>query len=218
MKKILLSIATIIITAGAYAQSVSESAYKTEKHSENKYYSGSENRNPPDGFMLHDGNLVMVKSGKITQVEYDTTLSNGTVIMRDGHYMKKDESKVMFKEGEHMDMSGKITSINSSEYTHGTDDKKYPNGYIFIEGKVMKVKNGNMTPLDVDIQLINGTAVMKNGYYKKEGEPKMKFKEGEHIDMSGEVTLTNNANNSGENNKEQNKNQPLPDSTKNNDY
>ncbi len=218
MKKIFLSIATIIITFGAYAQSVSESTYGTERKSDNKYYSGSENRNPPDGYMIQNGTMVMVKNGEITQVETDTILDNGTVIMSDGHYMKKDESKVMLKEGEHMDMSGKITSISRSEYTHGSDDKNYPNGYIFKNGKVMKVKNGNMTQLDVDVKLINGTAVMKNGYYMKNGEPKKKFKEGEHIDMSGQITQPNKGENTEEYNKQQNKEHPMPDSTKNSDY
>lgn len=219
MKNIILSIATIFITIGAYAQSESKS--RLENQSQKQYYSGSENRNPPDGFMLYNGNLVMVKNGEFTQVENDTTLSNGTVIMSDGHYKEKNESKAMFKEGEHMDMSGKITSISSSEYTHGSDNKNYPNGYIFLKGKVMKVKNGNMTPLEVDIQLINGTAVMKNGYYKKEGEPKKKFKEGEHMDMSGELTQTNNNDKNVDEYHKMNKHNqkhPMSDSTKNNDY
>ncbi len=216
MKKLILSIATVLITTGVYAQA--ESTFKTEKKSEKKYYSGSENRNPPDGFMLYNGEFLMVKNGKMTSVKNDTTLSDGTIIMSDGHYKKKDGSKIMLKEGEHMDMSGKITPINSSEYTHGSDHKNYPNGYIFQNGKVMKIKNGNMTPLDVDIQLINGTAVMKNGYYQMEGEEKMKFEEGEHVDMSGQLTQTNDAKSNDEYNKQQNKNYPLPDSTKNNDY
>ncbi|MGM0582700.1 MAG: DUF6799 domain-containing protein [Bacteroidota bacterium] len=183
MKKILLSIATVMITFGVYAQS--ESTYSKEIQKNNKQFSDSENLNHPDGFMLQEGEMMMVKNGDITRLEKDTTVSNGTIIMSDGYYMEKDKSKIMLQEGEHMDMAGKITLMDSADYN------KIENGYLFKAGKLMKVKNGNMTPLDVDIQLINGTAVMKNGYYKKEGEQKMKFQEGQHIDMSGELSQTN---------------------------
>lgn len=216
MKNIILSIATVMITFGVYAQS--ESTSRLGNQSNNKYYSDSESRNPPDGFMYQNGKLLMVKNGDITQVEKDTTLSNGTIIMSDGHYMKKDEVKMMFKEGEHMDMSGEITSIDNSSYMDGTENKNHPNGYIFQDGELMKVKNGKMSPLDVDIKLINGTAIMKNGYYMKEGEEKMRFKEGEHIDMAGEITQTKNYKKLDPHNKQQNENHPLPDSTLGNDY
>ncbi|WP_296622174.1 DUF6799 domain-containing protein [Marivirga sp.] len=212
MKKILLSIATIMITAGAYAQT--EPANRAGFQSEKKYYSDIENPNHPDGFMLQNGDLMMVKKGEFTRVENDTTLSNGTVIMSDGYYMKKDESKMMFKEDEHMDMSGEITTIDKSNYKDDEGKKSHPNGYIFQDGKVMKVKNGEMTPLNEDVKLINGTVIMSNGYYMKEGESKMKFKEGEHMDMSGEITQINKK----KDDKNQNKEHPLPNSPEDNDY
>ena len=216
MKNIILSIATIMITTGAYAQS--ESTSRLENQSQKQYYSQIENRNPPDGFMLQNGNLVMVKNGKTTRVENDTTLSNGTVVMSDGYYMNKGESKAIFKEGDHMDMDGTFTSADNSKNMDGSDKKSHPNGYIFQDGKVMKVKNGSMSPLDVDIKLINGTAVMKNGYYMKEGEPKMKFKEGEHIGMSGELTQTHKNIDEYHKMNQHNQKHPMSDSTKNKDY
>ena len=43
-----------MITAGAYAQS--ESTSRLGNQSQKQYYSENENRTPPDGFMLQNGN------------------------------------------------------------------------------------------------------------------------------------------------------------------
>ena len=85
-----------MITAGAYAQSESTSRLGNQSQKASIIQKNENRTPPPDGFMLQNGNLVMHKDGKTTRVENDTTLSNGTVIMRDGHYMNKGESKAMF--------------------------------------------------------------------------------------------------------------------------
>ncbi len=47
-------------------------------------------------------------------MEKDVTLSNGTVIMSNGYYMKKGGTKTMMKEGQHMDIFGYTISMNST--------------------------------------------------------------------------------------------------------
>ena len=71
-------------------------------------------QNHPDGYMIQNGKMMMVKNGKMTMIEKDITLSNGTMIMRNGNYINKGGTKMMMKEGQHMDMSGKMIPMKTT--------------------------------------------------------------------------------------------------------
>jgi hypothetical protein len=66
-------------------------------------------------------------------------------------------------------------------------DKSHPDGVMMQNGKMMKVKNGQMTILDQDMTLSNGTKVMSDGTYINKDGAKMMLKEGQHMDMSGNM-------------------------------
>ena len=66
-------------------------------------------KNYADGLVMKDGKMWLVKYKKMTMLVNTMTMENGTSVMSDGSYMKKDGSRMMFREGEHMDMMGKIT-------------------------------------------------------------------------------------------------------------
>lgn len=67
----------------------------------------------PNGVVMQDGKMMKVNNGKMTILDYDMTMSNGTRIRSDGSYIKKDGNKMMMKDGQHMDMEGKITLIKA---------------------------------------------------------------------------------------------------------
>lgn len=68
----------------------------------------------PDGVMMHNGKIMKVKNGEMTILkDKSMTLSNGTKIMSDGTYIKKDGKKMTLKEGQHMDMSGNIKPMKT---------------------------------------------------------------------------------------------------------
>jgi len=121
IKKVLLAIAVAIITSGAYAQTNDQNSNKSQdiknKNTLNKTNQPSDGYNHPDGYMMQNGKIMMVKNGKMTLLEKDVTLSNGTIIMKDGSYLKKDGTKLNFKEGEHMDMTGNMIPMDKSN-TH----------------------------------------------------------------------------------------------------
>jgi len=52
------------------------------------------------------------------------------------------------------------------------------------------VNNGKYTIMFKNVTLPEGTVVMSNGYFIKKGGPKTKLKEGEFIDMEGNLTKT----------------------------
>lgn len=131
MKKVIVVFAAIAITAGAYAQADTASKKKSSPYDAN--YGMNQNRdmnndqnqnvqnNPvdkthPDGVMMQNGKMMKVSNGQMTSLqENDMTLSNGTKIMSDGTCIKKDGSKVMMKEGQHMDMSGNMTPMKTNK-------------------------------------------------------------------------------------------------------
>ncbi len=62
---------------------------------------------------------------------------------------------------------------------------RHANGYMLKDGRVMMVKDGNLTPIQKDITLSNGTVIMADGNYMEKGKTKTKFKDGQHVDMNG---------------------------------
>jgi len=71
-------------------------------------------------------------------------------------------------------------------------------------GKMMVVKNGKTTSLDRDMTLSNGTHITKDGACTKKDGTKMTMKEGEHMDMSGNMLSMKTNNKSGNQNVQKN--------------
>jgi hypothetical protein len=78
----------------------------------------------PDGFMMKDGKMMMVNSGKFTPMVRDITLPNGTKVMKTGSYMLKGGAKMMLKEGEELDMEGNMIPMNTMDKK--MDEKPMP--------------------------------------------------------------------------------------------
>lgn len=133
MKKLILVLAAITITAGAYAQNDSISTNRKMNSPDinnandamnhnggmnNNQYQNAHN-NPgeshPDGVMMQNGKIMQVKNGQMSVSEHDMTMSNGTKIMSDGTLFNKDGTKTMLEEGQHIDMSGNMTPIRTNE-------------------------------------------------------------------------------------------------------
>ena len=76
---------------------------------------------------------------------------------------------------------------NKSTTPEKTEQKqhRHANGYMFKDGRVMLVKDGNLTLVQKDITLSNGTVIMADGNYMEKGKTKTQFKDGQHIDMNG---------------------------------
>ena len=108
MKKIFFTIAAIIITCGVFAQndSVNKKVNPGKTTAQKQY-------RHPNGYMMKDGKLMMVKEGNMTLVQKDITLSNGTLIMSDGNYMEKGKSKMKLNDGDHIDMNGNMVPMKT---------------------------------------------------------------------------------------------------------
>lgn len=69
----------------------------------------------PDGIMMTNGKVTMMKKGKMSIIEKEIIMSNGTKVMRNGTVMKRDGSITIMKDGEHMDMNGKLIPLPGSK-------------------------------------------------------------------------------------------------------
>lgn len=119
MKKLILVFAAIAISAGAYAQSDTTHRQMNPREMYNQQNQHMQThpveKSIPDGVMMKDGKILMVKNGEFTTLDHDMTLTNGTKIVPDGNYTTYDGITMKLKEGQHIDMDGKLTFIKSKK-------------------------------------------------------------------------------------------------------
>ncbi|HXB44437.1 MAG TPA: DUF6799 domain-containing protein [Puia sp.] len=111
MKKFLFAALLMIIGYGGFAQ--------TSKPM-NDYY------------VMKDGKVISMKGGKEATLAKTTKLSNGEMIMKDGNVKMKDGSMMMLKEGQYVDVNGKMGML--------MDDKMDKMGKMDKMDKMDKMK------------------------------------------------------------------------------
>lgn len=75
-----------------------------------------------DCCMMKEGKMMHIKSGKMEVLERDVIMKNGTKCMANGECITLQGEKMMMKEGECMDVNGRITDC-SSLITPDTNEK-----------------------------------------------------------------------------------------------
>ena len=103
MKNLFLLFAAIAISIGASAQKMNSGTTPTQKH--NKYAQKNH-----EMYAFKNGKLMMSKNGTNSDVTQDATLANGTTISTDGKITWKDGKTQTLKEGDWVDMNGKVHS------------------------------------------------------------------------------------------------------------
>lgn len=63
--------------------------------------------------VMKDGKMMHHKDGKMTPMEKDMTMKNGTVCMVNWECVMKDGKKMAMKDGECMDMNGKMNTAQN---------------------------------------------------------------------------------------------------------
>ena len=61
-----------------------------------------------DCCMMKDGKMMVIKDGKTMPMDKDMTMKNGTTCMTNGECTMKDGSKIQMKNGDCIEMSGKM--------------------------------------------------------------------------------------------------------------
>lgn len=95
----------LTISSGVFAQHEGHDMEKKKPVEEKKEQQMDMKK---DHVMMHDGKMQMVKNGKTIPMEEDMTMSNGTTVMTDGMCKMKNGKTMQMKEGDMMDMNGKM--------------------------------------------------------------------------------------------------------------
>lgn len=103
MKKIIILAICCFIGFGAFAQ--------TEKKMDKMEHMDK----MKDCIMKKDGKVMQMKDGKTMELTETATLSNGTMVMADGSIKMKDGKMSMLKEGESIDMDGKMKMMKKKK-------------------------------------------------------------------------------------------------------
>lgn len=105
MKKLLILVTAIGLSTGVFAQE-----HDMDKMGKNK--SKMEKMDmKKDHVMMMDGKMQMMKDGKTMPMDKDMTMGNGTEVMTDGMVKMKGGKTMTMKEGDMMDMNGKMSKM-----------------------------------------------------------------------------------------------------------
>jgi hypothetical protein len=99
MKKVLVSLLAMTLTAGVFAQDSTNAMNKMAP------------RQSHEGVLMKDGKLLMMKNGQTTQLTSDLTLDNGTIVMANGSVKTKDGTTAILKEGDYVGMDGTMGNV-----------------------------------------------------------------------------------------------------------
>lgn len=93
-------------------------------------------------------------------------------------------SVLQHRQEEHHPERPQETREYSSHSTH-------PDGFILVDGHVMRIKNMTMSKLKRRFFLRNGTKILPNGMCTDRRGHKMMLRENEHLDMRGNRVMMN---------------------------
>jgi hypothetical protein len=66
-----------------------------------------------DCIMMKDGKMMVEKGGSTMEMKEDMTLSNGTMVMKDGSVKTKDGKMMKMKDGDCIYMNGKMKKMSA---------------------------------------------------------------------------------------------------------
>lgn len=139
MKTIILVSTALFLSFASFAQSGSTINRKENKADDCKTVEMSNT----DGVMMKNGGMVTVKKGKMAPMANDLICKDGTRVSSSGSISKKDGSQKMLKEGEYMDVCGKVIPITNSEGSSRNNDSKNTkdrNMYLVPDSTLQKNK------------------------------------------------------------------------------
>ena len=116
MKKMIIVSAAILLSFASFAQTDStNNMMKNNKMGNGMNHQAMMDKSHGDGVMMMNGKMMMEHSGKMTMMNHNMTMTNGTKVMANGTFIKKDGTKMMMKEGQEMNMSGKMMPMEDSK-------------------------------------------------------------------------------------------------------
>lgn len=146
MKKLLFTILASAFVFVGTANAQTQTTTKTKAKGEMKDQPMQSNA-LRDGVMMQGGKLIVMKEGQASVMTEDMTLSNGTVIMKDGSIKKADGTTMMLKNGDQIDMAGTMSHNHAGHGdVHSEEmqpmEKKPGSTKVKVDEEKTKVKTG----------------------------------------------------------------------------
>ncbi len=115
MRKLVLLVCVAAMSAGVFAQVDSRERDRQEKSERNYDQKDKDTMQDElkDGYIVKDGQMMMVSNGTTSVMKRETTLDNGTVLAINGNYTVVDGKPKMLKDGEHLDLNGVISKYRT---------------------------------------------------------------------------------------------------------
>lgn len=100
MKKLLIAVFAVVLSTGAFAQETqpAKDTIPTEQKVQKK-----------NGYLMKESKMWTLKDGVKSEQTDDVTLANGTIVMANGTVKSTDGQTVTLKNGQFIDLDGKIT-------------------------------------------------------------------------------------------------------------
>ena len=155
-----------------------------------------------DRLILVDGDVLQIRDLNQIRLQDKLTLSDGTTVNPDGTYQKKGNARLRLRNGECLDMSGvkysnehryrsKIKQENKNLNQSQMMERNQSRSYLtVIEGNIYQIRNQKQNKLKRKFNLSNGIVVNPDGTYQTKNNKQKHLKEGQCLNMDGELFKT----------------------------
>ncbi|NRD22608.1 hypothetical protein HNV10_05110 [Winogradskyella litoriviva] len=185
MKKIVLTIAFVVLGATAIiAQERDQDRIQDQDRTK---------------LVMVNGEMLEVRERAHLRLQNDVTLNDGTVVSVDGTYLTKDKDRLRLKDGQCLDNDG-IMYRNEYQYRYkiqqeskGLNEAQVQERnqnrvhYMLVDGEMVQIRNQSQNRLQQKLNLDNGTTVNPDGSYQTREGKKLQLREGECLNMEGEM-------------------------------
>jgi ribosome-associated protein YbcJ (S4-like RNA binding protein) len=152
-----------------------------------------------DRLMLVDGSVLQIRDRDQVRLRDKVTLNDGTVVNPDGTYQTRNRKQLKLRDGECLDMDG-VKYRNEYQYRYKVQQenkglsqeqaqKRNQNRvhYMMVDGELLQIRNQFQNRLQENLNLGNGITVNPDGTYLTRNRKQLKLKDGECLNMEGEM-------------------------------
>ncbi len=134
--------------------------------------SGNVPDNQQDAYVVQDGKVMLRKDNKLSAVETDIALPDGTMVMMDRTVKTPEGNVIILEPGDEVAMDGKIMNLTV---------------FVYKDGKMLVRRDGKDTPMTETRVIGDGTQVTTDGtILMKDGKTK-KLGADQQIDWDGRI-------------------------------
>lgn len=134
-----------------------------------------------DHILYKEGKLFIIKDAETSLLTKDIVLGDGSKILKTGHVIKPNGSKIQLHEGHRIAITGEELPDEKPEETTNPD-KNY---LTMLRGRIWLVTDGKPALLKEDYNIKNKMIVKTDGFVQKSDGSKIVLKENDRLSLDG---------------------------------